>query len=557
MTTRLSTLIKITVMKKSGFILLSFFLFLFLSGRADACTNILVSKGATTDGSVIITYSCDGEFLPHLRYTPAKDHAPDEYLEYKDRNGHIHRIKQVPHTYAVVGLMNEFQVSFGETTFEGRPELQNPDAALQYWTLMNLTLQRARTSREAVEVIASLVEEGGYASSGESFSLADPKEVWYMEIVGTGPGGKGAVWVALRVPDGYISAHANMSRIGEFPLNDPDHCLYSPNVISFAEEKGYYNKKSGQPFRFNEAYDVVTPAKRRYTSSRVWSIFRRSAPSLHLSPDFCRGVERAKPYPLFIKPDKKLSVRDVMALMRDHYEGTPYDMTRGVDAGPFGTPNRWRPITWTVDSVEYAWERPISTQQAAFTFVSQARDWLPNPIGGVYWYGLDDSYTTCYVPLYCGIKKIPPSFATGNMHDFSWNSAWWVFNFVANYANIKYAYMIKDIQKVQKELEDNFFAWQPAIEKAAQELLKTNPEVASGFLTDYSVSHGEEVVKRWKELGEDLIRKYNDGYVQDDKRGWPRSVGYPEEWLRNVLKLRGDHFKLPVWEDNGKTNGLW
>ncbi len=537
--------------------LLTGILFFFsLSFPALSCTNILVSKGATADGSVVITYSCDGEFLPHLRYTPAADHGPDEYLEYRDANGHVHRIRQVPHTYAVVGLMNEHQVSFGETTFDGRPELQNPDGALHYWTLMNLTLQRARTAREAVQVIGALVEEGGYASTGESFSLADPKEVWYMEIVGTGPGGKGAAWVALRVPDGYISAHANMSRIGTFPLDDPDNCLYSPNVISFAVEKGYYDKNSGKPFRFNEAYDVVTPAKRRYTSSRVWSIFRRAAPSLNLSPDFCRGVKDAKPYPLFIKPDKKLSVQDVMSLMRDHYEGTPYDMTKGVDAGPFGTPNRWRPITWSVDSVEYAWERPISTQQAAFTFVSQARDWLPDAIGGVYWYGMDDSYTTCYVPLYCGITDVPPSYTIGDMHHYSRNSAWWVFNFVANFANIKYSYMVKDIQKVQKELEGNFFTWQPAIEKAAGEIYKDNPQAAIAFLTDYSVSHGEEVVRRWRELGDHLVTKYNDGYVQEGK-GWPRSVGYPEPWLRDVLKLRGDHFKLPVWKDNSKTNGLW
>ncbi len=512
-----------------------------------ACTNILVSKRATTDGSVVITYSCDGEFLPHLTYTPAKDHAPDEYIELRDRNGHIHKIKQVAHTCAVVGLMNEFQVSIGETTFDGRLELQNPDGAIHYWTLMNLALQRARTAREAIQVMADLVKEAGYASTGETFSIADPNEAWIMEMVGTGPGGTGALWVARRIPDGYISAHANMSRIGEFPLNDPDHCLYSPNVISFAEEKGYYNKKSGNHFRFNEAYDVVTPGKRRYCASRVWSIFRRSAPSLHLSADFSRGVKDAARYPLWIKPDKKLSIQDVMALMRDHYEGTPYDMTKGIDAGPFSTPNRWRPITWTVDSVKYAWERPVSTQQTAFSFVSQARSWLPNPIGGVYWYGMDNTYTTCYIPLYCGITDIPPSFATGSMKHFSWNSAWWVFNFVANFANVKYSYMIKDIQKVQKELEGNFFAYQPAIEKAATELNKTDPALMKQFLTDYSVLHGEEVVKRWKQLGEDLVTKYNDGYVKD-KHGYPHAVGYPEEWLRNVIKLRGGHFKLPVWK---------
>ncbi len=542
--------------KKASVLFLFFSLLFFTGTQAVACTNILVSRGATVDGSVIITYSCDGEFLPHLRYTPAADHGPDEYLEFRDARGKIHRVKQPPHTWAVVGLMNEHQVSFGETTFDGRPELQNPDGALHYWTLMNLTLQRARTAREAIDIIAGLVEEAGYASTGESFSIADPREAWYMEIIGTGPGGHGAVWVALRVPDGYISAHANRSRIGTFPLDDPDNCLYSPNVISFAVEKGYYDTTSGRPFRFNEAYDVVTPAKLRYTASRVWSIFRRCAPSLDLPPDFCRGVEGAEPYPLFIRPDKKLSVRDVMALMRDHYEGTPFDMTRGVDAGPFGTPNRWRPITWQVDSVEYAWERPISTQQTAYSFVSQARSWLPDPIGGVFWYGLDDTYTTCYVPLYCGINKIPASFATGDMRHFSWNSAWWVFNFVANFANIKYSYMVKDILKVRQELEDDFFLWQPAVEKAAMTLMKDDPEGAVAFLTSYSVSHGEAVVERWRELAYDLVRKYNDGYVQDEK-GYPRSKGYPEEWLRYVLQLRGDHFRLPVWKDNSKTNGLW
>jgi len=534
---------------KRLFFAFMFILALSISGtiRTYACTNILVSKGATADGSVIITYSCDGEFLPHLSYTPAKDHAPDEYIELHDRNGHVHKIKQVAHTYAVVGLMNEFQVSIGETTFEGRSELRNPDGAIHYWTLMNLALQRAKTAREAIRVMAELVNEAVYASTGESFSIADPNEVWIMEMIGTGPGGKGAIWVARRIPDGYICAHANMSRIGEFPLNDPDNCLYSPNVVSFAVKKGYYNKKSGRPFRFNEAYDTRTPGKLKYCASRVWSIFRRSATSLNLSADFNRGVQGAERYPLWIKPDKKLSVHDVMSLMGDHYEGTPYDMTRGVDAGPFGSPNRWRPITWTIDSVKYAWERPVSTQQTAFSFVSQARSWLPNPIGGVYWYGMDDTYTTCYIPLYCGITDVPESFAQGNMQHFSWNSAWWVFNFVANLANLKYFYMIRDIQKVQQELEGNFFAYQPAIEKAAEELNKTNPQLMKQFLTDYCVSHGEEVTKRWTQLGEDLLAKYNDGYVKDE-HGRPRSVGYPEEWLRDIQKMRGDHFKLPVWQ---------
>ena len=513
-----------------------------------ACTSILVSKGASKGNSVIITYSCDGEFLPHLQYKPAQDYAPGEFYEIHSWSGEIFKINQVSHTYAVVGLMNEYQLSIGETTFDGRKELRNPEGKLHYWTLMNLALERAKTAKDAIKVIADLVDEYGYASTGETISIADTDEAWVMEIIGTGPGGKGAVWVARRIPDGYICAHANMSRIGEFPMNDPENCLYSKNVISFAIEKGYYNPDSGKPFRFYEVYDPRSPGKLRYCASRVWSILRRSAPSQNFSSDFHRGVINAEPYPLWIKPDDKLSVQDVMALMRDHYEGTLFDMTKGVDAGPFSSPNRWRPVTWEVDSVKYGWERPISTQQTGFSFVSQARSWLPDAVGGLIWYGMDDTYTTCYVPLYCGITQVPEPFTVGNISEFSWNSAWWVFNFVANIANLKYSYMIKDIKKVQRELEEKFFVLQPLIEKTAAALSESNPELMKKYLTDYSVTQGEQTVQRWKQLGEELLTKYNDGYVKDEK-GRPRGVGYPEEWLRNVNKLRGDQFKLPVWEE--------
>lgn len=531
-------------MKKITLFLIGLLLSMPMAFRSTACTSILVSKGASKDGSVFITYSCDGEFLAHLQRIPAQDHQPGETIEFTDRNGKVHKIRQKPHTYAVVGLINEFQLSFGETTFDGREELQNPDGALHYWTLMNLVLQRARTAREAIKVIGNLVAEYGYASTGETFSLADPNETWIMEIVGSGPGGKGGNWVALRIPDGAISAHANMSRVGTFPLDDPDNCLYSKNVISFATKKGYYKPKSGKPFSFREAFDVVDAGKLRYCAARVWSIFRRSAPSLNLSSDFNRAVPGADPYPLWIKPDHKLSVHDVMMLMRDHYEGTPFDMTKGLDAGPFHTPNRWRPIAWSVNEKEYAWERPISTQQTAFSFVSQARSWLPNSIGGVLWYGMDDTYTTCYIPLYCNISEVPRSFAEGKIQQFSWNSAWWVFNFVANIANLKYDYMIQDIQKVQKELEGNLLALQPAIETTALALNKTDPELMNSFLTNYCLSHAENVVDRWKKLGEELLTKYNDGYVKDEK-GRPRSVGYPEDWLKRVIKSDGEHFLLP------------
>jgi dipeptidase len=522
----------------------------------DDCSSFLVTKGASKDGSVMITYTCDGEFLPHLEYIPAQDHESGSTIKITGRGGKIRgEVRQVSHTYAVVDLMNEHQLAIGETTFGGRRELRNPDGLLHYFFLMRLALQRAKTAREAIKVMAELVEEYGYASTGESFSIADTKEAWIMEMIGPGPGGKGAHWVALRIPDGYISAHANMSRIGEFPLNDPENCMYSANVISFAEEKGYYTKKSGKPFSFRYAYDPPKPSALRTCAARVWSMFRRSAPSLNLSPGFQRGKKGAKPYPLWIKPDKKLSLQDVMNIMRDHYEGTEFDMTKGIDAGPFGCPVRCRDLTWDVDGVKYSWERPISTQQTGFSFISQSRGWLPDAIGGVYWYGVDDTYTTCYVPLYCCIQDLPKPFTVGDLQKFSWDSAWWVFNFVANTANLKYSYMVKDIQKVQTALEGQFLSLQPAIEKIAIELSKTDPKLLVQFLTNYSVNQGEQVVKHWIELGEYLLTKYNDGYVKDD-RGRPRGVGYPSEWLKEVLKSKPKQFKLPGWGEEKKDGRL-
>ena len=521
-------------------------LFVFAGGAgAAACTNLLVTKGASADGSVIITYTCDGEFHPHLLYTPAADHEPGEWMEVSDWSGNVRgKIKQVAHTYAAVGLMNEHQLAISETTFDGRKELQNPDGLLHYWDLMRLALQRAKTAREAIVVMTGLVAEYGYRSTGESISIADPEEAWILEIIGPGPGGAGAHWVALRLPDGMISAHANKARIGEFPRDDSANCQYSADVVSFAVDKGYYDPASGEPFRFNEAYCPSTPRNKRYGAARVWSMFRRAAPSLNLSPDYHRAVEGAEPYPLWIKPDRKLSLADVFALMRDHYEGTDFDMTRGVDAGPHGTPNRWRPMYWTVDGVEHAWERPISTQQTGFTFVSQARSWLPDPVGGVLWYGVDDTYFTCYVPLYCGIDALPESYTAGSLQKFSWDSAWWVFNFVANYANVRYADMRGDIQAVQQELEGTFLALQPAVETTAVQLARSNRQLMTRYLTDYSVSHAELVVKRWRALGEHLMTKYNDGYIKD-AAGAPQEVGYPESWLRKVLQSRPNQFRLP------------
>ncbi len=518
-----------------------------------ACTSILVTKGASVDGSVMITYACDGEFHPRLRVRPAKDHAPGSVYEIKTWGGKVlGTIPQVPHTYRVVGLMNEHQLAIGETTFDGRKELQNKDGLLHYWELMILALERAKTAREAIEVITGLVEEHGYRSTGESFSIADTEEAWILEMIGPGPGGEGAHWVALRVPDGMVSVHANKARIGEFPLDDPENCLYSKNVIEFAIERGYYDPNSGEPFRYNDAYHPASVQTIRYTETRVWSVLRRVAPGLELDERTHRGEPGGTPYPLWVKPEKKLAVADVMALMRDHYEGTAYDMTKGVDAGDFGTPNRWRPMNFEVDGKRYTWERPISTQQTGFSFVSQSRGHLPNPVGGVYWYGVDDTYTSVYVPLYAGITAAPPAYAQGSLQRFSWDSAWWVFNFVANFANLKYSYMAPEILAAQQEIEGHFLALQPEIEATAARIHARDPELAQRFLTDYSVLHAEDVVRKWRALGEALMTKYNDGYVKDEN-GRPTEVGYPEAWLREVLRAKPDAFLLPDQKEQTET----
>ena len=535
-------------MKKSIPPLFSLFLLIFfLNLAADACTNFLISKGATKDGSTMITYAADShELYGELYFTPAADHLPGAMLDiYEwDTGKYLGQIKQVPHTYTVVGNMNEHQVSIGETTWGGREELKDPKAIMDYGSLMYIALQRAKTAREAIKVITELVAEYGYYSAGESFSIADPNEVWIMEIIGKGSDNIGAIWVARKVPDGYICAHANQARIRQFPLRDKENCLYAKDVISFAREKGYFNGRD-EDFSFADAYAPLDYGALRFCEARVWSMFRRSAPSLNLSMDYVKGVKGAEPLPLWIKPDKKLSSHDVMELMRDHFEGSDFDMTNDIGAGPFNLPYRWRPLTWEVDSVRYCNERATSTQQTGFSFVAQARSWLPDPIGGVFWFGVDDTYSTVYVPIYCGVKQVPHSFAvdTGSFHDFTWESAFWVFNFVSNYAYLRYSDMITDIQKVQRELEGKFLADQSQIEEAAMKLYEQSPQIAREYLTDYSMKLGDSTIKRWKKLGEFLIYKYLDGNVKDEL-GKVTHPGYPESWYRRIVNETGDHFKM-------------
>lgn len=534
------------ISKKSLFYTAIIAVFFLFSSLIFPCTNILVTKGATADGSTMIAYVADSHTLyGALYFTPARDHLPGEMVDiYEwDTGKYLMSIPQVPHTYKVVGFMNEYQVSIGETTFGGRHELRSK-VGIDYGSLMFLALQRAKTAREAIKVMTSLAEKYGYYSEGESFSIADPEEVWIMEMIGKGKE-KGAVWVACRVPDGYISAHANKSRIRKFPLNDPEKCIYSKDVISFARKMGYFKGKD-EEFSFADVYDPPSFGSLRFCEARVWDIFRRSAPSRKFPLDYAMGNVEAEPLPLWIKPDKKLTVRDVMQLLRSHFEGTPMDMTKDVGAGPFKLPYRWRPLVWKYNGKKYFNERAISTQQTGFSFVAQMRSWLPDPIGGVFWFGVDDTYSTVYVPFYSGITSVPKAWSVegGDFNHFSWNSAFWIFNFVSNYAYTRYCDMIKDIQKVQRELEGKFIADQPEIDRAALALYKQSPQLAKEYLTKYSSAQGKMVLKRWKKLGEFLIWKYLDGNVKDEF-GKVTHPGYPKEWYKRIVKETGNKFRVP------------
>jgi dipeptidase len=539
-----------------------YFLIIAISGiqYSKACTNILVSKGASKDGSVMISYNADaGGFMEPLYWSEAADYkAGDSLAIYEwDTGKYMGKIKQVLHTYKVVGNMNENQVAIGETTNGGRLVLQSANGIMDYGSMIYIALQRAKTAKEAIKVMTDLANEYGYGSAeGETFSVSDANEAWILEVVSKGAKEKGIIWVARKVPEGYICAHANQARIREVPTKDKENCMYSTDIFSFAEKMGFWDSKSGKEFSYVDAYVPIDPEGLFLCEGRVWSIFRRAAPSQSFSTDYWRGVKGADPYPLFIKPDKKLSVQDMEALMRDHFEGTDYDMTKGLMAGPFNCPYRWKSLYWKApgDTITaYGWERPVSTQQTAFSFVAQSRSFLSNEVGGVFWYGVDDTYSNCYMPLYVCMTDRPKSFEKADVTSFDYNSAAWVFNLVANYAYTKYSYIIKDIQAVQKDFENNFFAMQPAVEKTALELEKTDSTLAKKYLSDYSYTHAELVVARWKELLNYIITKYNDGYINDGSNGGrtPKGVGYGSEWLKRVLKEQPDYYKVE-WSDPKK-----
>ncbi|MDD4933977.1 MAG: C69 family dipeptidase [Methylacidiphilaceae bacterium] len=519
--------------------------------QAPACTSILVTKGASADGSTMITYAADShELYGELTLTPAGTHRMGTMRDIVDWDSSklLGRIPQPPITYQVVGNMNEHQVAIAESTWGGRDELKGPAGILDYGSLIYIALERSRTARDAIQVMTDLVAEYGYASTGESFSIADPTEAWILEMIGKGEKQKGAVWVAVKLADGTISGHANQPRVRTFPLDDPKNCLYAKDVASFAREKGWFSGRD-EELSFAEVYSPLRGATIRSCDARVWSVFRRAAPSLKLSSDWVMGVRGARPLPFSVKPDRKLSVSDVMELMRDHFEGTELDMTKGVGAGPFALPYRWRPMTFKVDGQEYLHERAISTQQTGFSFVSQSRSWLPSAIGGLLWFGFDDTASTVYTPIYCGIRSVPRTFGAGagSFSRFSWDSAFWVFNFVSNWAYSRYSDMIVEIQKVQREWEDRLLSEQSEVEKAALRLQAESPAQARDYLTAYSTSQGDALVVRWRALGEFLIWKFIDGNVRDSQ-GNVTHPRYPEDWYRRIAREQGNLGKVPVLE---------
>ncbi len=515
---------------------------------ASACTNLIVTKGASADGSTFISYAADShELYGELYLQPGgvfPAGATRDVVDW-DTGKFLGRIPQAPRTYWRVGNINEHQVSVGETTFGGREELAKPEkkAVVDYGSLMYIALERAKTAREAIQVMTDLATEYGYASEGESFSVADPNEAWILEMIGKGEDGLGALWVARRIPDGAISGHANQSRIHRFPLHDPANCIYAKDVISFARDKGWFKGKD-EDFSFADTYAPADFGSLRFCEARVWSMFRRAAPSANLAFDAAKGVPA--PLPLWIKPDRKLTLADAMALMRDHFEGTPLDMTKDVGAGPFACPYRWRPMEWEVDGKKYVHERAISTQQTGFSFIAQMRATLPDPIGGVLWFGVDDTYSTVWMPMYCGIREVPKPVAVGvaDLNHFSWDSMFWTFNWVANYAYSRYSDMIVDIQRVQRELEGRFIADQPEIDRAALALYGQAPALARDYLTRYSVAQGEIVHARWRKLGEDLLVKYMDGNVKDSQ-GNVTHPEYPKEWYRRIVADHGSVIQEP------------
>ncbi|MBQ0158971.1 MAG: C69 family dipeptidase [Bacteroidales bacterium] len=540
-------------------------LFAAMTTSAMACTNFLVGKKASADGSAFISYSADSYgFYGKMQHWAAGRHEAGAMRRIFDGDSgkYLGDIPEAAETYSVIGQINEYQVAITETTFGGREELWRNPGIIDYTTLMTLGLQRAKTAREAIKVMTELVAKYGYASEGESFSIADPNEVWVMEMIGKGDAGKDAVWVAVRIPDDCIAAHANQSRIHRFDLKDKQNVLYAKDVITFARQQGYFNGKDAD-FDFAAAYAPADFSTQRICDARAWSFFNK----------FVDGMERYLPYvdgkhigdpnvevmPLYFKPSHKLSVLDVMNAMRDHYEGTPLDITHDAGAGIYDAPYRPTPLFFEADGKKYFNERPISTQQTAYTVVAQLRSWLPNAIGGVLWYGNDDANMVAYTPVYCCATRVPAPYQMNekqNATTFSWESAFWVCNWVSNMTYPRYAQLFPSVKAVRDELQQKYLDHQKTIEDQAAALIARYPAEAKELLTQHTCDCADDMLARWKQLGEYLIVKYNDQAIKPEKDGEfeltpeglpvaPERPGYSDAYKKVIARETGERYVVP------------
>ena len=517
---------------------------------AFACTNFIVTKGASTDGSVMVTYAADSHQLyGALYFTPKGNFKPGTMLRVDewDTGKYLGNIPQAASTYTTVGNMNEHSLIITETTYGGRAELEDPNGVIDYGSLIYITLQRAKTAREAIAVIADLTATYGYASSGESFSIADTEEAWIMELISKGKYGKGIVWVARRIPDGYVSAHANQARITTFPLNDPENCLYSKDVISFARERGYF-AGSDEEFSFADAYAPLDFGAMRGCEARVWSFFRSVAEGMDKYIDYALGVNSNNKMPLWVKPDAAVSPKQLFDAMRDHYEGTPMDMTTDIGAGGHHLPYRWRPMYFKVDGVEYCNERATATQQTGFWLCGQAR----KDKVGILWFGVDDAATSALTPIYVNTTKVPWCLdeKNGTMLKYSDSSLFWITNRVAQFAYLRYDLIGGKVRECVDSWENNMLKDVEAIDKAME--AAPNTKKKAKIATEYTLNRAQQLFDKWVELDKYLMVKYIDGNVKgEDSNGFidngngkdiPGKIeqpGYSEKWKRAVATDNG------------------
>ena len=569
---------------------------LLAAAYAAACTNFIVGKKASADGSVFVTYNADsyGAFMPLYHYPAAKHEAGEMRKVYEwDTNKYLGEIPEAAETWNVIGNSNEWQVTIGETTFGGREEMADSTGIIDYGSLIYIALQRSKTAREALQVMTSLVAEYGYCSEGETFSVADKDEAWMLEMMGCGPDrtkeqGR-TVWVAVRIPDDAIAAHANQSRITQFldgryvqvkmkdllnpkamakaernaqKLNAKSLVVFSDNVVSYARNMGWFEGKDAD-FSYNAAYAKPDFSGRRYCEARVWSFFNRFADDFSEYVPYAAGIEKdAKEMPLWIIPNKKVTLEDMRAAMRDHYEGTPFalDQKGDIGGGIFQMPYRPSPLSFKVDDVEYFNERPISTQQTAWSFISQMRSSLPREIGACFWFGNDDGNMVAYTPMYSCITRVPKCFSGEGADDvtFSMDNAFWVCNWVSNMVYPRYSMMFPSLKEVRDSLDASYAQLQPEIE--AKALSMATPEERIACLTDYSCKKGDEMIARWQQLAFFLIVKYNDIVVKptDDQGRFLRNKygggakvvrpGFPDAYARELLNQTGTKYLVPKEE---------